>query len=160
MDKNMTQRARAIAKEVQTNGWNMNVHIAMSQSTVPWSVETCRRPAIVTSSFESEAVSSCADSPTHALNVASKFNLVRKVAGYKARTRRQMEKHVPREVGSSTNPRPASQPSTTGKKKLEQHNHGGQSRARQAAAKTLQGRRGKRSKGLARTPLEEKRPST
>ena len=112
-DKNMTQRAHAVAKKGQTNGGHMNVHIAVSQSTVPCSPETCRRPAIVTSSFESEAASSRATSPTHAPNVASKFNLVRKLAGYKARTRRQLENHVPREVGSSTNPRPASKRTTT-----------------------------------------------
>ena len=35
MDKNMCPWALAVAKNVQTNGWNMNVHIAMWQSTAP-----------------------------------------------------------------------------------------------------------------------------
>ena len=65
------------------------------------------------SSFESEVVSLHAASPTHAPNVASRFNLVRRVAGYKARTRRQMERHVPKQVGSSNNQRPASKRATT-----------------------------------------------
>ena len=116
----------------------MNVHIAVSQSTVPWSPETCRRPAIVTSSFESEAASSRAPSPTHAPNVASKFNLVRKLAGYKARTRRQLENHVPREVGSSTNPRPASKRTTT-ERNIWNNKTRRKNEPCQAQAKTWQG---------------------
>ena len=61
------------------------------------------RPDIVANDFGSKVVSSHAASPMHAPNVASRFNLLRRVAEYKARTKRQKERHVPKQVGSSNN---------------------------------------------------------
>ena len=72
--------------------WHMNVHIAMPQSTVRWSLDRSMQVATVANDFESRMVWLHVALPINAPDVANRFNQQKKVAEYKASTRHRMEK--------------------------------------------------------------------